>query len=98
MTKLLASTAVDCKQFNKGLNFDCYECHPTDGSPVFMPDLDKDMLYESPCANQNIKVKEFTLNGSLYYVDNAKKIYTKKGDNYIQIIDPDVLEYIHNQI
>ena len=98
MTKLLASTAVDCKQFNKGLNFDCYECRPTDGSPIFMPDLDKDMLYESPCANQNIKVKEFSLNGSLYYVDDAKKIYTKKGDNYIEIIDPDVLDFIRSKV
>lgn len=98
MTKLLASTAVDCNQFNKKLNFECYECKPTDGSPVYIPDLDKDMLYKSPCSDQNIKVKEFTLNGSLYYLDDNKKIYTKRDQQYIEIVDSDVLNYLQNHI
>jgi SNF2 family DNA or RNA helicase len=94
MTKLLASTAVDCSQFNKKLNFECYQCNPKDGSPVFLPDLDKDMLYESPCGHQHINVKEFKLSGSLYYIDSTGRIYSKKDDKYIEIIDPDVLAYI----
>lgn len=94
MTKLLASTAIDCPQFNKGLNFQCYQCNPKDGSPVFLADLDKDMQYESPCGHQHIEVKEFKLSGSLYYTDTSGRIYTRKNDKYIEIVDPDVLAYI----
>jgi hypothetical protein len=98
MTKLLASTAIDCPQFNKGLNFECYQCNPKDGSPIFLPDLDADMRYESPCGHQHISVKEFKLSGSLYYVDPSGRIYSKKDDRYIEIVDPDVLAYIRTKM
>lgn len=98
MSKLLASTAIDCPQFNKGLNFECYQCNPTDGSPVYLPELEKDMLYESPCGHQHLKVKEFKLSGSLYYIDSSGRIYSKRDDKYIEIIDPDVLAYIRSKM
>lgn len=94
MTKLLASTAVDCDTFNKGINFKCYKCKPTDGSPIYLPDLDKDMLYENPCANTSLILKEFTLSGATYYVSNEGKLYSKIGDKYMPIIDRDIVEYI----
>ncbi len=97
MTKVLASTAIDCPQFNKGFNFDCYRCAPTNGSPVFLPDLDKDMQYESPCGQQ-VRVREFSLNGSLYYIDDQQRIYSKRDDRYIELIDPDVLAHIRSQM
>lgn len=98
MTKLLASTAIDCPQFNKGLNFKCYQCNPKDGSPVYLPDLDQDMVYESPCGHQDMSVKEFKLSGSLYYVDSGGRIYTRKDDRYIELVDPDVLAYIRSKM
>jgi len=94
MTKLLASTSIECPQFNKKLNFECYECNPTDGSPLYLPDLDKDMQYPNPCGHNTIKAKEFKLNGSLYYIDQANNIYTKSSDKYIELVDSDVLAYI----
>lgn len=96
MTKLLASTAIDCDNFNKKLNFECYKCNPSDGSPIYLPDLDKDMQYESPC-NHDLHVKEFKLNGSLYYIDDDNRIYSKKHNKYIQIIDSDILSYIQSK-
>lgn len=98
MAKLLASTAVDCPQFNKELNFKCYQCKPSDGSPVYLNDLDQDMLYDSPCDQQHIDVKEFKLSGSLYYIDSSERIYSKKDDKYIQILDPDVLSYVKSKL
>ncbi len=97
MTKLLASVAIDCDKFNKRLNFDCYKCNPIDGSPVYLPDLNKDMNYESPCSHE-IKVKEFKLNGSFYYMDDNNRIYTKVNDKYIQIVDSDILSYIKSKL
>lgn len=98
MTKLLASTSIECDQFNKKLNFDCYHCKPEDGSPLYLADLDKDMQYQSPCKNTSIKAKEFKLNGSLYYVDPQSHIYTKSNNKYIEIVDPDVLSYIRDRM
>jgi len=98
MTKLLASAAVDCDQFNKGLNFECYKCQPKDGSPIYLPDLDKDMQYESPCAHEQLKVREFKLSGSLYYVDDQKRIYSRQSDRYVEIVDPDVLTYMREKL
>jgi hypothetical protein len=95
MTKLLASTSVECDKFNKKLNFECYSCNSKDASPLYLADLDKDMQYISPCNHKTIQAKEFKLNGSLYYIDPDSNIYTKSDDNYIQLIDPDVLSYIH---
>lgn len=94
MAKLLASTAVDCPQFNKGLNFECYQCKPTDGSPIYLNDLDQDMVYDSPCDHQHVSVKEFKLSGALYYIDSSNRIYSRKDDKYVEIVDPDVLAYI----
>ncbi len=98
MTKLMASTAIDCKAFNKKLNFDCYSCAPTDGSPVYLPDLDKDMQYESPCADDMLKLKEFVLRGKIYYTDDKNRYYTKSGNKYSLIVDTDIIEYIDNHI
>lgn len=98
MTKLLASTSIECDQFNKRLNFDCYHCKPEDGSPLYLPDLDKDMQYQSPCKNTNVKAKEFKLNGSLYYIDQMSNIYTRSNNKYIEIVDPDVLSYIRSKM
>ncbi len=98
MTKLLASTAIECDQFNKNLNFKCYHCSPTNRSPLYLPDLDQDMQYSSPCKHTEISAREFKLNGSLYYIDPQSNIYTKSNDKYIQIIDPDVLSYIQGKI
>lgn len=98
MTKLLASTSIECNQFNKKLNFDCYTCKPEDGSPLYLPDLDKDMQYPSPCGDKNIQAKEFKLNGSLYYIDPMNNIYTRSNNKYIEIVDPDVLSYIRGKM
>lgn len=98
MSKLLASTAVECDQFNKNVNFKCYHCDSSDGSPLYLPDLDQDMQYTSPCDQSTITAKEFKLNGSLYYIDPQSHIYTKSNNKYLEIVDPDVLSYIRGRI
>jgi SNF2 family DNA or RNA helicase len=101
MTKLVASVAVDCRDFNTNVNFECYKCVPKNNAPLYINDLDKDMKYKLPCTNDKkpINVKEIKLSGKLYYVNvEDKKIFYKKDDEYIEIIDPDVVEYILTKI
>lgn len=96
MTKLLASTSIECFKFNKKYNFDCYKCEPKDGSPIYIPDIEKDMQYVSPC--QTLNVKEVSINGELYYVGSDDRIYEKSGNKYLEIVDFDVLNHIRNKL
>ena len=96
MIKLMASVSIECSQFNKGLNFDCYKCDPGQ-SPLYLNDLNKDMQYKLPCKRDSapVDVKEIKLNGSLYYVSkDGKQVFSKQDDEYIEIVDKDILNYI----
>lgn len=101
MIKLMTSVSIECSQFNKGLNFDCYKCEPRDGAPLYMNDLNKDMQYPSPCKRDTapVDVKEIKLNGSLYYVSkDGKQVFSKSDDEYIEIVDEDIKSWIISTI
>jgi hypothetical protein len=98
MIKILASVSIECDKFNKVKNIDCYKCETT--KPLYIADIDKDMSYPSPCViKKNISVEEILINGIYYYLDTDKNIYIKNADNeYIKVIDKDVISYIKNNI
>lgn len=75
------------------MNFECYKCDPQ-GKPLYLPDISRDMNYPSPCKKQVINTKEIEINGELFYIDDDKRIYSKQDDNYVQVLDPDVINYI----
>ena len=105
MMKLVASVAIDCKDSNKNLNFKCYDCDPKNGRPLFINQLDKDMVTPSPCQHTHeIKAKEFKLDGELYYIDENNNIYQRTESDepeeevFIKIIDPDVIQYVMSKM
>ena len=96
MIKLMARRSIECTQFNQKLNFDCYQCEPRNGAPLFLNDLDKDMKYPLPCKNDSkpVNVKEIKLNGSLYYISEDKRVFTNNKDEYMEIVDKDIKDWI----
>ena len=100
MIKLMASVSVECDKFNRGLNFDCYKCVPRTGVPLYLNDLNKDMEYPSPCKNnkQPVNAKEYSLSGNMYYIGDDHKIYQKNNNSYLELIDPDIIEYIKSKV
>lgn len=100
MMKLMASVSIECPQFNKEYNFECFKCEPRKGAPLFLNDLNSDLNYPLPCKNDSkpMDVKEMRLNGDLYYVsddDANKRVFIKtKADEYQEVIDKDVKQWI----
>lgn len=100
MIQLMARVAIDCEQFNQGQNFQCHKCEPKNGAPAYLNDLNKDMQYPSPCkaSDAPLNVKEIKLNGSFYYVSEDKKVFVKNEDEYIEILDVDIKNYILSSV
>ena len=102
MIKLMASSSIECTQFNKKINFECYKCEPRDGAPLYLNDLNKDMKYPSPCKKTSapVDVKEIKLNGSLYYLSDDKEnvFYKNEDDEYIEILDSDIKNWILSRV
>lgn len=96
MIQLMARVAIDCEEFNQGMNFECHKCVPKNGAPLYLNDLNKDMQYPSPCKTKEtiVDVKEIKLNGSLYYVSDDKRVFTKQDDEYTEILDSDIKAFI----
>ncbi len=98
MVRLMASTSVDCEQFNNKSNFKCYTCNPRNGAPMFLNDINKDMRYPSPCAKNDKpeNAKEAKIGDTIYYISDNDRIYIKNKDNdeYEEILDPDVKEWV----
>lgn len=97
--KSIASTSIECPQFNKNLNFDCFSCIGNN-KELFYEDIHKDMELSNPCIkSKKIKAEEVIINGNKYY-------YTKSGDDisvfkyhegmggYQQIYDENIIEKI----
>lgn len=99
-TRLMASVSIECPQFNNKSNFDCYKCETREGAPLFLNDLNKDMQYPLPCKRdiKPLDAKEFKLNGSLYYLADDKRVFTKANDEYTEIIDHDIKDWILTRI
>ncbi len=101
MIRLMATTSIECPQFNQEHNFKCFQCEPRPGAPLYLNDLDKDMKYPLPCKNDTkpIDAKEIKLNGSLYYLTADKRIFiqSKTGD-YEEIVDRDIKEWILSRL
>jgi hypothetical protein len=101
MVKLMASTAVDCDRFNTDVNFKCYQCEPRNGAPLFLADLNKDMRYPLPCANNDkpVGAKEVRVSGQLYYISDDKRIFTQsKNGEYEELLDTDLKEYVLSKL
>jgi len=101
MIKLMASVAVECPTFNSKINFECYKCEPKNNAPLFLNDLSKDMKYPLPCAKdiKPVNAKEIKLNGSLYYLTDANRVFTQTNSGeYNEILDNDILDYIKMRI
>ena len=101
MIKLMASTSIECPQFNTKTNFDCYRCEPRNGAPLYLNDMHKDMQYPLPCKNDSapLNAKEIKLNGSLYYLTDDNQVYTKSDDDdYLEILDRDIKDWILSRV
>lgn len=100
MIRLMASVSIECLQFNNKYNFECFTCEPREGSLLFLNDITKDMQYPLPCKKDKkpIEAKEIKLNGSLYYLTDDDRIFNKDGDQYQEIIDHDIKEWILKRV
>ncbi len=97
LIRLMASTSVECSQFNQEYNFKCFKCEPKNGAPLYLNDLNKDMKYPLPCKKdaKPLDAKEIKLNGSLYYLTDNKRLFTQNGNGeYNEIIDHDIKNWV----
>lgn len=100
MIKLMASVSIECNQFNSNLNFDCYKCEPRNGALMFLNDIHADMRYPLPCKNDTkpIEAKEVDLNGDLYYLSGDRAFVRTPADEYDEIVDQDIKDWIFSQV
>jgi SNF2 family DNA or RNA helicase len=101
MVRLMASVAIDCDEFNKKANFDCYKCETRDGAPLYLADIKQDMMNPSPCKRtaKPIVAKEISLSGQLYYVSDDHRVFImNKFDEYEEILDHDIKEWILSKL
>lgn len=101
MIRLMASSSIECTKFNTKANFECHTCEPRNGAPLYLNDLNKDMQYPLPCKDKSkpLDVKEIKLNGSLYYLSDDKRIFSKTDeDEYLEILDDDIKQWILSRL
>jgi hypothetical protein len=94
--RLMASVSIECPRFNTGVNLDCHKCDPG-SSPLYLNDLHKDMLYPLPCKAdaKPVDAKEIQLNGSLFYVTDAGRVFTQSTNGeYHEILDMDIKDWV----
>lgn len=96
MVRLMASVAVDCDEFNKADNLKCHHCESLHGAPLYLPDINKDMSYPSPCKTHDkpINVKEITISGHQYFVSDDRVFILNKDDQYEEVLDNDIRDWI----
>ncbi len=100
MIKLMASVAIDCDEFNKKINMDCHHCETREGVPLYLPDINKDMNYPSPCkkTEKPITAKEITISGHQYFIGDGKVFILTKDEQYEEILDNDIKNWILSKV
>jgi len=102
--KLLAETSIDCYEFNKGYNFNCYSCNPTNET-LYYPDINIDVNTPNKCINPNksILAEEVIINGDIYYYTKDKENITvykknKNDDIFNEITDKKIINTIKKNL
>ncbi len=100
MVRLMASVAVDCDEFNTKVNLKCYKCEPRNGAPLYLPEINSDMAYPSPCADKEkpLNVKEVLIAGHQYFVDGDRVFILTKSGEYEEVLDDDILQWILSRL
>lgn len=101
MIQVMASVAVDCDEFNKKINLECHHCETRNGIPLYLPDINRDMNYPSPCKKHEkpLNVKEILISGHQYFVSDDKRIFilTKNGE-YEEVLDGDIKDWVISRL
>ena len=103
MLRLLASVSIECNKKNNRINFECYECKPTNRR-LFQADLDVDMLIPSPCMmEKQIQVHEVLINKIPYYYEKKEngsiRVYKEdQDDEYIEVHDEEIIKKIQKSM
>jgi len=102
--KILATVSIDCTMFNKGYNFDCYNCKQTN-EKLYYEDIDIDINLPNKCiqSEKSITAEEVIINGEEYYFTNENDILTvyqknETNDNYFKINDKKIIDSIKKNI
>lgn len=100
--QLLAEVSIECEYFNKKINFECFNCKPTN-KRLFYEDFQVDIEIPSPCEQEkSISTEEVIVNGKKYYYDinNPVNIYyfDKQLDGYILLKNDEIINKIVNKL
>ena len=101
--KLLAETSIECNEFNKGFNFNCYTCNQTNET-LYYPDINIDVEVQNKCINpiKSITAEEIIINDESYYFtkNNDKLSIYKKNNNdiYYEINDTKIINKIKKNL
>lgn len=100
--QLLAEVSIECQYYNKGINFECFSCVPTN-EKLFFKDIQLDIEIPSKCQKEEkITTEEIILNGKKYYydIDNKTNIYyyDENAEGYVQLFDKKILTKIIDNI
>lgn len=101
--KIIASTSIECPQFNKKLNFDCFNCIGNN-KELFYEDIHQDMELSNSCIRtKKIKAEEIIINGDQYFYkkegdDIEVYKYSEIQEGYQQIYDKDIINKIKTNL
>ncbi len=100
MVRLMASVAVDCDEFNQKINLKCHHCEPRNGAPLYLPDINKDMGYPSPCkvSDRPLDAKEVLISGHQYFVADDQVFVLTKDGQYEEVMDHDIREWVLSRL
>jgi superfamily II DNA or RNA helicase len=89
--KLIASTSIECKFFNKGNNYECYTCQKT-GQKMFIEDIYTDMKMSNNCKqSKQVEAHELIIDDIKYYATD-ENVYRLVNGTAVLVHDPEVIE------
>lgn len=84
----IAEAAIDCGVHNQNKNLKCNICMPT-GEPLYIEDINKDMLVRSPCQpyeKKEIQAREITIDDKKYAISGDQLLeFRPELDGYVEI-------------
>jgi len=97
--KIIASTSIECKYYNKGINYDCYTCKPTN-EKLYVEDIHTDMLTSNKCIKtKQVTAHEIIIDGMQYFYTDLFDVYKKVEDGiYVKVEDEDIVSQVKRSV